>query len=642
MAPLSSVSGLASGIDFQALADAIIAARRAPIRALESQITGHERRSQAYLSLESRLRAVQEAARVLASASDLVRESASVVVPPGVAATYGAVARPGASLGATDVVVLQVAASERLGGAEFVDRSAPLGLEGGFQVNGRALEAGPLDTLDDLVRRINDAEAGVRAATIQVSPGTYTLVLSSLEEGAGGIHLDDGGGVLEGLGLLTATGEKARVLKAGADARILVEGVEVTRSSNVVDDVLDGVTLTLLRADPDVTGRLEVSRDTTPLRSAIEGLVEAYNGVARFARSQVSSTEGERPVLSGDPVLRSLATALQEAMTATPGGRAGAVPGRLGDLGVSLQVDGTLAIDGVRLGMALQDRPDAVARLFELEWSSSSPGVTLLGTGAGTLDGTYRVEVTALATRAVAQGVPLGDPVTGVTEGDVVRMGLLDGTAWVEVTLEEGMTPEMLVARLAEAARDLGLELDITLPGSAIRIEHAHAGSGLGFQLEFGGNAAGLTGLEAGEFRGTDVEGMVDGQVAVGRGDLLLVGASGPAQGLALRVDALPPGGEAVVTVNGGIGVRVQGIAGRATGTGEASLRAVQDRLREGVDRMRSRTQTIAARLDGERERLYRRFAAVEEAIARAQTRGTYLTSQLDQISRFQYASRRR
>ncbi|TVR50660.1 MAG: hypothetical protein EA421_16880, partial [Gemmatimonadales bacterium] len=74
MAPLTSVSGLASGIDFQGLADAIIAARRAPLRAIQKQITGSEQRSQAYLSLESRLRGLQETARSLESAGTLVRK----------------------------------------------------------------------------------------------------------------------------------------------------------------------------------------------------------------------------------------------------------------------------------------------------------------------------------------------------------------------------------------------------------------------------------------------------------------------------------------------------------------------------------------------------------------------------------------
>ena len=77
-------------------------------------------------------------------------------------------------------------------------------------------------------------------------------------------------------GLLTsyfAVGVKNGTIKnelvAVQDAIIEVDGVTITRSSNTIDDAIEGVTLNLYSASPDKAVSMEVSTDLSSIKSAI-------------------------------------------------------------------------------------------------------------------------------------------------------------------------------------------------------------------------------------------------------------------------------------------------------------------------------------------------------------------------------------
>ena len=61
-----------------------------------------------------------------------------------------------------------------------------------------------------------------------------------------------------------------------ADARLLVDGIEVQRPSNVIDDLLPGVTLTLSDSSPDAV-RLEVVGDTELIKGRVIEFIGSYN-----------------------------------------------------------------------------------------------------------------------------------------------------------------------------------------------------------------------------------------------------------------------------------------------------------------------------------------------------------------------------
>ena len=70
---------------------------------------------------------------------------------------------------------------------------------------------------------------------------------------------------------------------AGQPAIFELDGMKITRDSNSVTDVIDGVTLTLAKkSEEHVT--LSLANDTSKVVDAVQGLVDQYNKLDEFYR----------------------------------------------------------------------------------------------------------------------------------------------------------------------------------------------------------------------------------------------------------------------------------------------------------------------------------------------------------------------
>ncbi|MDY7038181.1 MAG: flagellar filament capping protein FliD, partial [Thermodesulfobacteriota bacterium] len=125
------------------------------------------------------------------------------------------------------------------------------------------------------------------------------------------------GGTLD-FGDITASVEGyVMELQAGQDANIIIDGTTITSSSNLIDDVITGVTLNLLTVENPSSGtktvNLTVSRDLNSVKSSIQDLLDGYNDVitdinAQFTYDEESESAG---LLQGDSTLSSIKTSLQ-------------------------------------------------------------------------------------------------------------------------------------------------------------------------------------------------------------------------------------------------------------------------------------------------------------------------------------------
>jgi flagellar hook-associated protein 2 len=188
-------------------------------------------------------------------------------------------------------------------------------------------------------------------------------------------------------------------LQAAQNSELLVDGLGtiIERQSNTIDDVFGGVTLSLFKAEPGTTIKLDVERDLNQVKSAIVDLVDAYNELRGFINQQALSDvpEGDE---SGAGVLAGV-SALSEIRARLAAVIGGAVQGDdpsltvLAQIGITIRSAGsvadpllanTLDVDETKLDDALLNRADAVRELFAFRMSSSSPDVVLLGFGPDT------------------------------------------------------------------------------------------------------------------------------------------------------------------------------------------------------------------------------------------------------------------
>jgi len=204
--------------------------------------------------------------------------------------------------------------------ATKVDTSKPLaqaGLteevtSGTFTLNGVTLYVDPsTDSLEDVLERINTSSAGVKAS---YDSSSDKLVLVSKGDGlAEGQRISvgsewDTSNFLAAMRLVTSGGEESQEIGSAAEwAQFTVDGTTYQRSSNEIDDVLQGVTLTL-KSVTSAPVTLQISSDTDKALDALVDFIAAYNTVVDTATPPALTDEDKA-------YLEPLSDAERESMT---------------------------------------------------------------------------------------------------------------------------------------------------------------------------------------------------------------------------------------------------------------------------------------------------------------------------------------
>ena len=173
------------------------------------------------------------------------------------------------------------------------------------------------NTLIGIRDAINDNadNAGVSASIITADDGSH-LVLTSEESGTANVLsvtvTGDGDGNdtdaagLSNLVFVAGGTQNLQEIDIAQDATLTVDGFDVTRSSNEISDVIEGVTLSL----KDIgTAALSVTEDRSVGKSAVEAAVTAYNDLIISLNTQREST------LQGESLLLGIETRVRQVFT---------------------------------------------------------------------------------------------------------------------------------------------------------------------------------------------------------------------------------------------------------------------------------------------------------------------------------------
>lgn len=248
-------------------------------------------------------------------------------------------------------------------------------------------------TLADIRDAIN-AQAGGKGvtATLVRGDGGDVLVLASTKTGTEGRMQITATGGDGGLGALATTGGSMHVADEGNDARVLIDGIARTSSSNRLDEVIDGITIDLAKAEPGKTFSLSLGSDASPLKASMLSFISAYNTALGALRTQ-SAAGGENSsgaALSGDSAPRSITQSLRGTISANYA--------QLAELGLKTGVDGSLSLDGSKFDTAIAADPEAVQRLLGDEGALQKPMAAALKSYLGD-DGLIKGRTDALNSR---------------------------------------------------------------------------------------------------------------------------------------------------------------------------------------------------------------------------------------------------
>jgi flagellar hook-associated protein 2 len=228
------------------------------------------------------------------------------------------------------------------------------------------------NTLTGLASAINSAAIGVTASVITDSSGSRLSIVSRTSGAAGQLDTITTSALADGGTSITFPGPPNSG-QQGQDAHITVDGVQVTSPSNTATGAISGVTFQLLSsASPGTNIQVQVTDNTTDIGTAVSNFVSAYNTVVKDINTEeTNNSSGTPPALLGSPILAQLQSQLTGALF---GGTASGSINNLGQLGISMNDDGTLTLDSDTLNSALSSNLSDVTGFFQ---NSGSFGQTL-------------------------------------------------------------------------------------------------------------------------------------------------------------------------------------------------------------------------------------------------------------------------
>jgi len=508
-------------------------------------------------------------------------------------------------------------------------------------------------SLEGIRDAINASKINVTASIVNDgSASPNRLVLNSDKIGADtNLKISVGGGDPALSKLLThdpVGAQKLSEIAAAQDTSLTVDGIEVRKKTNSINDVIQGITLNLLKPSTSPVS-LGVERDTGAIKESVEEFVKTYNELKKVTADLTAYNPATRKgaALQGDSAMRSLESQIDR-IIGTPLGTPKGSLTTLSQIGVSKQSNGTLAIDSNKLNTAINTKFSEVAGLFAAIGKTTDPLVNFKSTASTTKSGTYDVSISALASQGVTTGnVNVNAGSTTISSGTKVNVEL-DGAS-AAVALAPGTYTGDTLAKMLQSAinsteafsttgktvntyvnRNGGLSIVSNAYGStsSVRLGDAPGASSTQNQqlLSSGTSAATFMGAAINK-TGSNVAGMINGQPATGAGQLL-TSKDGDSNGLAVQIEGGSLGARGEVNYTQGYAQKLNDFANHALG-GSGLLTGRIDGLSSSVKGISKERDTINTRLTSVEQRYRRQYTKLDASLDNMHATSNYLSQQL-------------
>lgn len=412
-----------SGLPIDSLVNAMMTSAQQPITQIQTQVSTYNAKLSAYGTLKSGLSTFQTAMDGLSNPGKFNAQSVTLTDSNSISAT----ADGSATNGNHSISVSQLATSQRITTSAYSDASTTFGT-GSLKIsfgtytpaNGSTAASftentsksaitvnidSSNNTLSGIRDAINAQNASVTASIVNDGTGNR-LVITSMDTGAANSLkidvTDNDGNNTDGSGLSTfaydptassGSGKNLSELQAAQNALLTVDGLNISKASNSITDVIQGVTLNL-KAVTSTTNSMTIATDNSAIKSSVQSFVDAYNKLNTSLRNLTKFVDGGSSAngpLLGDSVARDVTVKLGLMMS-----RVSPTAGTyrtLSDIGVTVGDGGVMTLDDTKFQKAMTNSPSDVAKIFSPSASSTDPLVSFVSSGDKTVSGTYAVNI---------------------------------------------------------------------------------------------------------------------------------------------------------------------------------------------------------------------------------------------------------
>lgn len=367
----STVSGIGSNIDTQAIVKSLVDAEKAP---KQSQINTQTLKATTSLSSIGKIQAALDAFRgaltTMSTGSSFTGLTGSSSDEKVATMTAG----NGASTGTFRLVVTQLASASKLSTRNFVGGTSSVVNAGASPTTLTISQSGknydlsvpPGATLQEVRDSINTqfSTSGLSANILTDSSGSR-LVLTSTNGGVGSdLKMSGDSGINTG----------STVVEVPKNAKYTIDGIAMESKTNTIAEAVSGVSIKLLSISPTAAGAVEptattiaVSTNNAVMKSGVKGFVDTYNALMKAisAETKVTMNADGTPTagaLTGDASMRTLVNSIRNELNAMSG--SGALKS-LAQFGISTDsTTGLLTLDDKKWDKAMTTNAADIGSIF--------------------------------------------------------------------------------------------------------------------------------------------------------------------------------------------------------------------------------------------------------------------------------------
>ncbi|MFO1413515.1 MAG: flagellar filament capping protein FliD [Burkholderiales bacterium] len=659
-----AASGVGSGLDIAGLVSKLMAVENQKLAALDNQKSSFQSKVSAYGQVKSALGTFQAALAALKNPSSLSALSASSTDYTTVVPNAGS----GAAAGTYAVQVTQLAKAAKLASAGYAATSDTVGTgtltfdfgtyaSGQFASSGAGVKTVTIgaaqQSLTGIRDAVNAANIGVTASIVNDgSANGNRLVFTASATGAVNSMkvtvADADGNNTDAAGLsalafdptaVAGSGKNMEQKIAAQDAKLTVDGIDMSKATNVVSDAIEGVTLTLVKETTGDGAKVTVSSDTSAPTKAVNDFVTAYNTLLGTLKglTKYDATAKKGSVLTGDSLVRSIQSRVSAVLgNMVPGlSNDGSSTATLRQAGISLKADGSLSVDATKLA-AVAKSADGIGRLFGAVAKATDSAITSTASGTATVAGTYSLNISQLATQGTLVGSAAAtlDIVAGTNDTlDVTVDGI---TATVTLSAKTYASADALAAEVqskingATAIANGGSQVKVTNNAGVLTLTSTRYGSASKVALA-GNGASAIAGGSPLATLGLDVAGTINGVAGTGSGKVLKAATGSAAEGLALTVEGGATGDRGTVTFSRGYASQLDAILTDFLDS-DGAVASRTDGLNKSITDLGNQRTAMEARLAKVQATYQAQFNALDTALGKMQVTSSYLTQQLAAI----------
>ncbi len=659
--------GIGSNLDVNGIITSLLEIERRPLLFIDQKEAGFQAKLSGYGGLKSSISSFQTAVKGLSAVSkyqNLIANSADT-------SSFTATADSSAIPGSYSVETTQLAAQQKLVAVGQTNTSDAIGtgtltfdfgsISGGsfdagtgkytgstFTGNGAGAGTVTIDSTNDSLSGIRDAinAAGIGVTATIVNDGNasnpYRLSLTSDDIGLQNslkISVSGDAALSTLLAHDPAGTQNLSETVTAANSVFKVDGVSITKSSNTISDVIQGVTLNLLKTNSGSPSSVSITRDTSTVAGSVGSFVAAYNAVKSSIDelTAYNASTRESAVLQGDTATLSIGTKINRILTSSVTALSGALTS-LSDVGISFQEDGTLGLDSAKLQSAISDHYNDISGIFVAQGKPSDSLLQYVSATDKTEPGQYAINITTLAT----QGNTLGSAAAGLTitadSNDVINLTVDDTSGSITLAAGTYASASALATEVQakinglSAFSDAGVSVIVSESAGVLTITSSGYGSNSKVSISGGNGAENLMGATQTDTVGVNVAGTINGAASTGFGQFLTVGTGNIAEGLRIQVTGGATGARGTIAYSEGYAFQLEALTTEilsSTGTIESRTKGIN----ESIDDLADQRGTINTRLLDIEARYRKQFGALDILLSNFQASSDFLTQQLAALS---------